>query len=106
VAGKNGQQPSITRATFCEDIMAAIPDMSQRDASRMVDSIIRAMKDALAKGDEIKISGFGKFTLHNKGARKGRNPQTGEQITISARRVMKFRASEVLREQLNTLAGG
>lgn len=101
MAGKNGKKPSVTRATLCDEIMTAIPDISQRDASKMVDNILRAMRDTLSKGEEIKISGFGKFVLHEKSARKGRNPQTGETITISARRVLKFRPSDVLREQLN-----
>lgn len=99
--GTNGKLENIIKATLADEVAAVIPEISQRDAARVVDSIVRTMRDTLAKGEEIKISGFGKFTLQDKKSRMGRNPQTGESIAISARRVLKFRPSEVLRERLN-----
>ena len=102
--GTNGKLESITRAALSDEIARAIPDLSHRDAARIVDSIVRVVRDTLAKGEEVKISGFGKFTLHDKKSRHGRNPQTGEGIMISARRVLKFRPSEVLRERLNDIS--
>jgi len=97
----NGKAESVTRATLSEQISTALPNLSNKDASRVVDSILRGIRDSLAKGEEVKISGFGKWILQDKSARKGRNPQTGAPLTISARRVLKFKPSEVLREQLN-----
>jgi integration host factor subunit alpha len=59
------------------------------------------MKDTLAEGDKIKISGFGNFVVRDKRARPGRNPQTGEAITISERKVLTFKPSQVLKSALN-----
>ena len=59
------------------------------------------MKDTLAEGEKIKISGFGNFVVRPKRARTGRNPQTGEQITISARRVLTFKPSQVLKDRVD-----
>ena len=59
------------------------------------------MKDCLAKGEKIKISGFGNFVVKEKKSRRGRNPQTGDEIRISARRVLTFKSSQVLRKALN-----
>ena len=60
------------------------------------------MKDALANGEDIKISKFGKFIVREKTERAGRNPQTGEQLTISARRVVTFKPSNILKEEINS----
>jgi integration host factor subunit alpha len=97
----NGKQESITRAALSEEISSALPALSHRDASKVVDSILRGIRDSLAKGEEVKISGFGKWILQDKNARKGRNPQNGKPLVIAARRVLKFKPSEVLREELN-----
>lgn len=102
----NGKMESITKATLSDSISEAVPDMSHKDCARLVDSIIRTMRETLSKGEEVKISGFGKFTLHEKKPRRGRNPQTGSEITIAARRVLKFKPSDVLRERLNDLTPG
>lgn len=98
---------NVTRAHLAEKISDAIqknnPEstLSGKESQRIVDNIIRGIRDSLVKGEEVKISGFGKFVLQTKQPRKGRNPKTGETITISGRRVMKFRPSDVLREELN-----
>ena len=100
--GTNGKKPSsITRQSLTEELMAEVPGLSSKEASRLVDSIILCIRETLSKGEEVKISGFGKFVLQDKKARKGRNPQTGEELIISARRVLKFRPSEVLKDELN-----
>ncbi len=75
--------------------------VSKREAARIVETIFDVIKETLERGDNVKISGFGSFNLQHKKPRRGRNPQTGEEITISARRVLSFKASNVLREQLN-----
>ena len=59
------------------------------------------IKETLERGENIKLSGFGSFNIQHKRARLGRNPQTGEQLTISARRILSFKASNVLRDKLN-----
>ena len=92
---------NVTRSDIAEDISEAVPNLTAKDSSRIVDSVLRGIRESLVKGDEVKISGFGKFVLLEKAPRKGRNPKTGEEIMISGRRVMKFRPSEVLREELN-----
>jgi len=98
---------NVTRANIADEISEVVPSLSGKDSQRVCDSIVRGIRDALVKGDEVKISGFGKFVLQTKAPRKGRNPKTGETIMISGRRVMKFKPSEVLREELNgNLFGG
>lgn len=67
----------------------------------MVNLILDTMKEALEDGKKVKISGFGNFEIREKEARKGRNPQTGAEITISERRVLTFKPSQVLKERLN-----
>ena len=101
------KQDNVTRACIAEEIAGAVPSLSGKESQRVVDSILRGIRDSLVKGDEVKISGFGKFVLKVKAPRKGRNPKTGEAIMISGRRVMKFRPSDVLRDELNgNLFGG
>ena len=75
---------------------------TKKRAAEVVNLILDTMKEALEDGDKVKISGFGNFEIREKEARKGRNPQTGEEITISERRVLTFKPSQVLKERLNT----
>lgn len=70
-------------------------------AAILVDQLFDTIKSALAFGDKVKLSGFGKFTAHGKRARMGRNPKTGERMEISARRVVTFHCSQVLRAEVN-----
>ncbi|MBN1614066.1 MAG: integration host factor subunit alpha [Deltaproteobacteria bacterium] len=74
---------------------------SKKDSARLVDSVFDIMKDCLARGEKIKISGFGNFVVKEKKARRGRNPQTGQEIEISARKVLTFKSSQVLRKALS-----
>ena len=74
---------------------------SKRDAADIVESVFDTMKDALGSGEKIKVSGFGNFVVREKSERVGRNPQTGTQIMISARRVLTFKPSQVLKNLLN-----
>jgi len=73
----------------------------RKESARIVESVFELMKDSLAKGEKIKISGFGNFVVKEKQPRRGRNPQTGGEISISARRVLTFKSSQVLRRTLN-----
>ncbi|PLX40350.1 MAG: integration host factor subunit alpha [Deltaproteobacteria bacterium] len=74
---------------------------TKKRAAEVVNLILDTMKDALEDGDKVKISGFGNFEIRMKDARKGRNPQTGDEITISERRVLSFKPSQVLKDRLN-----
>lgn len=75
---------------------------SPKEAQYTVESLLDIIKDCLASGETVKISGFGKFVLRDKRARRGRNPATGEDITLSERRVLTFRPSLKLRNVLNS----
>ena len=76
------------------DIIQNVTDklgLSKRDSSRIVESVFEIMKEQLSKGNTVKISGFGNFVVKSKKSRKGRNPQTGSEMEISARRVLTFK---------------
>ena len=74
---------------------------SKKDSADVVESVFDIIKDSLAQGDKVKISGFGNFSIKEKKSRRGRNPQTGSEIEISARKVLTFKSSQVLRKALN-----
>lgn len=74
---------------------------SKKDVSEVIDEIFEIVKGSLEKGDKVKISGFGNFTIRHKNARRGRNPQTGTEITIDERTVMTFKASQILKDIVN-----
>jgi integration host factor subunit alpha len=74
---------------------------SKKDSAAIVESVFDIIKANLATGEKIKISGFGNFVVKKKNARRGRNPQTGEEIEITSRKVLNFKASQVLRRALN-----
>ena len=76
---------------------------SKNESARIVEGVFELLKETLAKGETIKISGFGTFVGREKRARIGRNSQTNEEITISARRVLTFKPSQVLRNALKDL---
>ena len=74
---------------------------SKKEAVRVVETIFDIMKETLERGEKIKISGFGNFVVRKKRNRRGRNPQTGGDIEISARKIMTFKPSQVLKNELN-----
>lgn len=76
-------------------------DMSRQESRRMLERLLEIMKDSLAQGKDLLISGFGKFSVRQKRARRGRNPQTKENLILSARKVVVFNTSGVLRNRLN-----
>jgi len=75
--------------------------MSRPESRQLVDRLFKIMKSNLSQGEDLLISGFGKFSVRQKRARRGRNPQTKENLTINARKVVVFRHSGVLRRRLN-----
>ena len=90
----------MTKADLVESIYEKI-GFSKKESSDIIEMIFDTMKDTLEKGEKIKISGFGNFVVRAKRPRMGRNPQTGQEIEISARRVLTFRPSQVLKQALN-----
>jgi len=86
---------SLIQALFEKEIL------SKAEAARVVDTLFEIIKQNLATGEDILISGFGKWMIKAKRERRGRNPQTGQDLTIDPRRVVTFRASGVLRRLIN-----
>ena len=82
---------------ICEKV--GIPKTESMD---LVEFILDCMKETLKKGDAVKIAGFGNFMVRSKGERKGRNPRTGEEIAITPRRVVTFRASQIFKKYVNS----
>ena len=91
----------MTKADLVETIYEKI-GFSRKESAEIVDLVFDLMKETLEGGEKIKISGFGNFIVRQKRSRKGRNPQTGKEIQISARRVLTFKPSQILRKSLNT----
>lgn len=100
MAGQNLGKSTVTKADIVEKVYQKI-GFSKKEASELVEMVFDTLKGVLHKGEKVKISGFGNFTVRGKSERVGRNPQTGEQIKISARRVLTFRPSQVLKAMLN-----
>jgi integration host factor subunit alpha len=94
------EKSTVTKADIVEKVYQKI-GFSKKEASELVEMVFNQLKDTLISGEKVKISGFGNFIVRAKNERIGRNPQTGEQIKISARRVLTFRPSQVLKGILN-----
>ena len=75
--------------------------ISRQESRQLVERFFKIMKDTLTQGEDLLVSGFGKFSVRQKKARRGRNPQTKENLTIGARKVVVFKASGVLRQRLS-----
>jgi integration host factor subunit alpha len=90
---------TLTRADLSERVHAEI-GLSRTDSAVMVEKVLERMCHAMAQGENVKISGFGTFVLRDKGERIGRNPKTGVEVKIEPRRVLTFRASTMLRDQI------
>lgn len=100
MAAQNLGKSTMTKADIVEKVYQKI-GFSKKEASELVEMVFNQLKDVLCDGDKVKISGFGNFVVREKKERIGRNPQTGDQIKISARRVLTFRPSQVLKAILN-----
>ena len=90
---------TLTRADLAESLHRNV-GLSKAESSKLVESILDHMTGALAKGENVKISGFGSFLLRDKAARIGRNPKTGVEVPIAPRRVLTFRASQMMRARV------
>jgi integration host factor subunit alpha len=94
-----GISMSMTKADIVERIYKEA-GFSKKEAAELVDLVFKVIKDTLAKGEKVKISGFGNFSIRDKATRVGRNPQTGTAMNISARRVLTFKPSQILKEDI------
>jgi len=91
---------TLTKAELIDAVYEKV-GFSKKEAAELVELVFESMKEELCKGGYIKISGFGKFRVRPKKARMGRNPQTGEAMVISARKVLTFTPSRILRDGIN-----
>ena len=90
---------TLTRADLSEALHHQV-GLSRADSAKLVEQVLTNMCDALARGENVKISGFGTFVLRDKGERIGRNPKTGVEVPIAPRRVLTFRASQMMRDRI------
>ncbi len=95
---------ALTKADFAERLFDEL-GLNKREAKEMIELFFEEIKSSLENGEQVKISGFGKFELRDKCSRPGRNPKTGEEIPISARRVVTFRSGQKLKARVEQYAG-
>ena len=88
---------TLTKAELADILVEKVSEVSKNDAKEIVELFFEEIRSTLAKGEEIKISGFGNFQLRDKPQRPGRNPKTGEEVPITARRVVTFHSSQKLK---------
>jgi integration host factor subunit alpha len=91
----------MTKAEIVQALYSKVGGFSRKESAELVDLVFEMMKETLGRGEKIKVSGFGNFVLRDKRQRPGRNPQTGQPIKISERRVLTFKASQILKQTLN-----
>jgi integration host factor subunit alpha len=92
---------TLTKKNIIDDITTKM-DLDRKDAAEALESFIDIIKGELKRGEDVTLSGFGKWTVRDKHARRGRNPQTGEEITIPPRHAISFSLSNVLRSRLGS----
>jgi len=95
----------MTKAEIVQAVYTKLGGFSKKESADLVDLVFETMKETLGRGEKIKISGFGNFVLRDKRQRQGRNPQTGDPIVITERRVLNFKASQLLKQALNDEGG-
>ena len=91
----------MTKAEIVQALYSKVGGFSRKESAELVDLVFEMMKETLGRGEKIKVSGFGNFVLRDKRQRPGRNPQTGQPINITERRVLTFKASQILKQALN-----
>ena len=90
----------MTKADIFENVQKSM-GLTKKDSAEMVEAVFAIMKSTLESGENLKISGFGNFEVKQKKDRRGRNPQTGEELTIGARRILTFKPSALLKDAIN-----
>lgn len=91
---------TVTRADLCEAVYQKI-GLSRTESSKLVEAVLDEICDAVARGENVKLSSFGSFIVRDKGERIGRNPKTGVEVPIEPRRVMVFKPSNVMKARIN-----
>ena len=91
---------TVTRADLTEAVYQEV-GLSRNESAQLVESVLEEISSTLARGESVKVSSFGTFSVRDKAERIGRNPKTGEEVPISPRRVLVFRASHVLKDRIN-----
>ncbi|KAA0888133.1 integration host factor subunit alpha [Oryzomonas rubra] len=91
---------SLTKAELAQTLHAHL-GLHKSQATELLEETMAIIKASLESGEDVKIAGFGKFEVKQKNARKGRNPQTGESLTIDGRRIVTFKPSAILRDKIN-----
>lgn len=91
----------MTKSELIQYLAEQNPHLYQRDLETVVDTIFDEMTDALVRGDRVELRGFGAFSVKHREARVGRNPRTGEQVHVEAKRLPFFKTGKALRERLN-----
>lgn len=91
---------TITRAQLSEAVYQEV-GLSRNESAELLEAVLAQVSDALARGETVKISSFGSFSVRKKGRRIGRNPKTGDEVPILPRRVLVFRPSQVLKDRIN-----
>ncbi|MBT5837153.1 integration host factor subunit alpha [Hellea sp.] len=92
---------TVTRADLAEAVYREI-GLSRSESSELVETVIHRISDALLSGEQVKLAGFGTFSLRDKKERIGRNPKTGVEVPITSRRVLVFKASQILKERVDS----
>lgn len=90
----------MTKADIFEKV-SANTGLSKKESAELVEAVFSLIKNTLESGEKLKIAGFGNFEVKQKADRRGRNPQTGEAITITARKILSFKPSTILKNSLN-----
>jgi len=98
-------EQTVTRAQLSEAVYQEV-GLSRNESADLVETVIEEICNALVKGEMVKISSFGSFAVRRKGRRIGRNPKTGQEVPINPRRVLVFRASHLLKDQINAALSG
>ena len=92
-------QRTLTRMDLTEAVFREV-GLSRNESAQLVETVLDVMSDALVRGEQVKISSFGTFSVREKAARVGRNPKTGQEVPISPRRVLTFRPSHLMKERV------
>lgn len=92
---------TLTKARLVRQVYDSRPGLTKTQATDAVENFLDLVKESLIKGEDLLLSGFGKFNVKDKRARRGRNPQTGDELILGARRVVTFKPSGILRDKIN-----
>ena len=92
---------TLTKADLVQQVYKNHETLTKAQATESVESFLRISKNSLINGKDLLLSGLGKFNVKDKNARRGRNPQTGDELTLEARRVVTFKPSGILRDKIN-----